>query len=65
MTNDNKPKLKADHRQHSDTQPPKQSKPSFIGFISIIAVFVMLLLIAACQPVNAHTFKSLEVTNHE
>jgi hypothetical protein len=50
MSNDNKDKLKADHGQHSDNQPAKRS---LIGFMSIIAVLIMLIFITSCQPVQA------------
>jgi len=52
MSNDNKDDLKADHGQHSDTQPAKQSKHSLIGFMSVMAILFMLLLITSCQPIN-------------
>ena len=55
MSKDNKTNLKADHGQHSGNQPPKQSKHSFIGFMSIMACLLVLLLIASCQPVNVQT----------
>ena len=64
MTNDNKSNLKADHGQHSGNQPPKQSKRSFTGFLSVMACLLMLLLIASCQPVNVQTFIKSKVTNH-
>ena len=59
MSNDNKTSLKADHGQHSDNQQPKR-KRSLIGFVSIIACLIMLLLIASCQPVYPQTFSKLE-----
>jgi len=64
MSNDNKDKLKADHGQHSGNQSPKQSKHSFIGFMSIMACLLMLLLIASCQPVNVQTLTKIKVTNY-
>ena len=64
MTNDNKINLKADHGQHSGNQPPKKSKRSFTGFLSVMACLLMLLLIASCQPVNVQTFIKSKVTNH-
>ena len=64
MSKDNKTNLKADHGQHRDSQQPKQSQHSFIGFLSIMACLLMLLLIASCQPVNVQTLTKLKVTNH-
>ena len=64
MTKDNKDKLTADHGQHSGNQQPKQSKRSLIGFMSIMACLLMLLLIASCQPVNVQTLTKIKVTNH-
>lgn len=64
MTKDNRTSLKADHGQHSGNQPPKQSKHSFIGFMSIMACLLMLLLIASCQPVNVQTLTKIKVTNY-
>ncbi|WP_413501065.1 hypothetical protein [Psychrobacter maritimus] len=64
MSKDNKTNLKADHGQHSGNQPPKQSKHSFIGFMSIMACLLMLLLIASCQPVNVQTLIKSKVNNH-
>ena len=64
MSKDNKANLKADHGQHSGNQPPKQSKHSFIGFMSIMACLLMLLLIASCQPVNVQTLTKIKVTNY-
>ena len=64
MSNDNKSNLKADHGQHSGNQQPKQSKRSLIGFMSIMACLLMLLLIASCQPVNVQTLTKSKVTNH-
>ncbi|MFK3989632.1 hypothetical protein ACI2JM_04870 [Psychrobacter sp. NPDC064578] len=64
MSKDNKTNLKADHGQHSGNQPPKQSKHSFIGFMSIMACLLMLLLIASCQPVNVQTLTKIKVTNY-
>ena len=59
MSKDNRTHLKTDHRQHSDNQQPKR-KRSLIGFISIMACLIMLLLIASCQPVYPQTFSKLE-----
>ena len=64
MSKDNKDKLKADHGQHRGNQPPKQSKHSFIGFMSIMACLLILLLIASCQPVNVQTLTKIKVTNY-
>ena len=64
MSNDNRTSLKANHGQHSGNQPPKQSKHSFIGFMSIMACLLMLLLIASCQPVNVQTLTKIKVTNY-
>lgn len=64
MTNDNRTSLKASHGQHSGNQPPKQSKRSFTGFLSVMACLLMLLLIASCQPVNVQTFIKSKVTTH-
>ena len=61
MSNDNKTNLKANHGQHSDKQQPKRS---LIGFMSVIACLIMLLLITSCQPVNVQTLTKLEVINH-
>lgn len=55
MTKDNKDKLKADHGQRSGNQQPKRGKFSVIGFMSVMACLLMLLLIASCQPVNVQT----------
>jgi hypothetical protein len=64
MTNDNKTNLKADHGQHSGNQQPKRNKRNPIGFLSIMACLLILLLIASCQPVNVQTLTKLKVTNH-
>lgn len=64
MTKDNRTSLKASHGPHSGNQPPKQSKRSFTGFLSVMACLLMLLLIASCQPVNVQTFMKSKVTNH-
>ena len=64
MSNDNRTSLKADHGHHSGNQPPKQSKRSFTGFLSVMACLLMLLLIASCQPVNVQTFIKSKVINH-
>ena len=65
MSNDNKTSLKADHGQHSDKKHPKNNSRSFIGFISVIACLIMLLLITSCQPKHALTFTELEVMSHD
>ena len=64
MSKDNKTKLRADYRQHSDNQHPKRGKFSVIGFISIMACLLMLLLIASCERVNVQTITKSKVTNH-
>ena len=64
MTNDNKTNLKVDHGQHSGNQKPKRGKFSVIGFISVMACLLMLLLIASCQPVNVQTLIKSKVNNH-
>lgn len=51
---------KADNKQQ-----PKQRKRSLIGYISIIACLIMLLLIASCQPKHPQTFTKLEVISHD
>lgn len=43
----------------------KRGNSRFMGFISVMAVLVMLLLIASCQPVNVEALTKLEVSNHE
>ena len=63
MSKDNRTHLKADHRQHSDNQQPKR-KRSLIGFISVVACLIMLLLIASCQPNHAQIFTKSEVISH-
>lgn len=42
----------------------KKPKRGLIGFMSVIACLFLLLLIASCQPTNAHTLTKLEVNNH-
>ena len=49
MTNDNK---------------PKRGNRGLIGFMSIMACLLMLLLIASCQPVNVQTLTQSKVNNH-
>ena len=63
MSKDNRTNPKAHHRQHSDNQQPKR-KRSIIGFISVVACLIMLLLIASCQPNHAQIFTELEVISH-
>lgn len=46
-------------------QQPKQRKRSLIGYISIIACLVMLLLATSCQPKHPQTFTKLEVISHD
>ena len=54
MTNDNKSNLKADHGQHSTSQPKKRSLLlSFIIFMAWVIGIGLLLSLLACQPVNA------------
>lgn len=60
MSKDNKRNLKADHSQHSGNQQPKRCKFSFIGFMSVAACLIMLLLIASCQPADPKVFVSKE-----
>lgn len=64
MSKDNKTKLRADHGQHRGNQQPKRGNPSFIGFMSIMACLLMLLLIASCERVNVQTITKSKVTNH-
>lgn len=64
MTNDNRTSLKASHGAHNRTQPHKRGKFSVIGFISVMACLLMLLLIASCQPVNVQTLIKSKVNNH-
>ena len=64
MSKDNRTHLKAVHSQHSDKQHPKNNSRSFIGFLSIMACLIMLLLIASCQPKHAQTFTKLEVISY-
>lgn len=65
MSKDNKANLRANHGQHSDKQQRKHNSRSFIGFMSIIACLIMLLLITSCQPKQAQTFTALEVISHD
>jgi hypothetical protein len=65
MSNDNRTNLKADHNQHSDKQQPKQRKRSIIGYISIIACLIMLLLATSCQPKHPQIFTQLEAISHD
>ena len=65
MTKDNRTNLTASHGQHSGNHRPKRGKFSFIGFMSVIACLIMLLLITSCQPQHAQTFTELEVINHD
>ena len=60
MSNDNKTRLKVNHSQHSDNQQPKR-KRSLIGFMSIIACLIMLLLVTSCQPTDHKIFVIKEV----
>ncbi|MGP5505593.1 hypothetical protein [Psychrobacter celer] len=54
MTKDNRTSLKADHGQHSDSQPHKRGLLlSFIIFMAWVAGIGLLLSLVACQPVNA------------
>ena len=54
MSNDNKSNLKANHGQHSDSQPHKRSLLlSFIIFMAWVAGIGLLLALVACQPVTA------------
>lgn len=54
MTNDNKTNLKADHGQHSDSQPHKRSLLlRFTIFMAWVVGIGLLLSLVACQPVNA------------
>ena len=64
MTKDNRTNPKANHGQHSGNQKPKRGKFSVIGFMSVMACLLMLLLIASCQPVNVQTLTKSKVTNH-
>lgn len=64
MSKDNRTNLKAHHGQHSNKQPPKNNSRSFIGFISVIACLIILLLATSCQPNHAKTFTKSEVINH-
>ncbi|WP_201604211.1 hypothetical protein [Psychrobacter immobilis] len=64
MSNDNRTNLKADHNQHSDNQHPKR-KRSIIGYISIIACLLMLLLAISCQPKHPQIFTQLEAISHD
>ena len=54
MSNDNKTNLKADHGQHSDSQPHKRSLLlRFTIFMAWVAIIGLLLSTIACQPVQA------------
>jgi len=53
MTNDNRNNLKADHGQHSDSQPHKRSLLlRFTIFMAWVAGIGLLLSLVACQPVQ-------------
>lgn len=64
MSKDNRTNLKANHSQYSDNQQSKL-KRSLIGYISIIACLVMLLLATSCQPKHPQTFTKLDVISHD
>ena len=64
MSKDNRTNPKAHHRQHSDNQQPKR-KRSLIGFISVVACLIILLLVTSCQPNHAKTFTKSEVISHD
>ena len=54
MTKDNRTNLKADHGQHSDSQPHKRGLLlRFIIFMAWVAGIGLLLSLVACQPVQA------------
>ena len=54
MTKYNRTSLKADHGQHSDSQPHKRGLLlRFIIFMAWVAGIGLLLSLIACQPVNA------------
>jgi hypothetical protein len=54
MSNDNRTKLKADHRQHSAKQTDKRSLLLRLTiFMAWVAGIGLLLSLVACQPVNA------------
>ena len=54
MTNDNRTNLKADHGQHSDSQPHKHGLLlRFTIFMAWVAGIGLLLSLVACQPVQA------------
>lgn len=46
-------------------QQPKQRKRSLIGYISIIACLLMLLLATSCQPKHPQIFTQLEAISHD
>ena len=53
MTNDNRNNLKADHGQHSDSQPHKRGLIlRFTIFMAWVAGIGLLLSLVACQPVQ-------------
>ena len=53
MTNDNRNDLKADHGQHSDSQPHKRGLLlRFTIFMAWVAGIGLLLSLVACQPVQ-------------
>ena len=53
MSNDNRTKLKADHGQHSTSQPKKRSLLlSFIIFMAWVIGIGLLLSLVACQPTD-------------
>ncbi|WP_298970637.1 hypothetical protein [uncultured Psychrobacter sp.] len=64
MSKDNRTNLKANHSQYSDNQHPKR-KRSIIGYISIIACLLMLLLATSCQPKHPQIFTQLEAISHD
>ena len=54
MTNDNKINLKANHGQHSDSQPRKRGLLlSFTIFMAWVVGIGLLLSLVACQPASA------------
>ena len=64
MRKDNRTNLRADHGPHNRTQNPNQSKRGFMFYMLLIAGVLMLLLLAACEPVNIKTITKSKVTNH-
>ena len=59
MTKDNRTSLKADHGQHSDSQPHKRGLLlRFIIFMAWVAVIGLALVLLACQPVQAKPIAS-------